>query len=106
MQVQVAHDDRDALQTMIDMLLAERLIACGQIVGPISSTYEWQGRVQRGQLEWLALLKTGAATADSLVRRVAELHPYDVPEILVVEIAHGHEPYLEWVSAQTASRTE
>jgi periplasmic divalent cation tolerance protein len=100
-QIQVAHDDRDALQEMIEALVGERLIACGQIVGPVSSTYEWEGETQRAQQEWLALLKTGAAAADGLVRRIAELHSYDVPEIVTVELTGGHGPYLEWVAAQT-----
>ncbi|HTR72530.1 MAG TPA: divalent-cation tolerance protein CutA [Solirubrobacteraceae bacterium] len=101
-QIQVAHDDRDALQAMIDTLLAERLIACGQIVGPVSSTYEWQGHVERAQPEWLAFLKTTTAVADDLIRRIEELHAYEVPEILLVEVAGGHGPYLEWVAAQTS----
>jgi periplasmic divalent cation tolerance protein len=97
-QLQVAHDDRDALQAMIDTLLAERLIACAQIVGPLASTYEWQGRIERTQQEWLALLKTTTAVADRLLERVAELHSYETPEILLVEVAGGHGPYLEWVA--------
>ncbi len=101
-QVQVAHDDRDALQAIIDTLLAERLIACGQIVGPVFSTYEWQGDVERAQQEWLALLKTTTAVAADLVQRIEELHTYELPEILVVEAAGGHGPYLEWVAAQTS----
>jgi periplasmic divalent cation tolerance protein len=100
-QVQVAHDDRDALQTMIDTLLAERLIACGQIVGPVSSTYEWRGHSERAQPEWLAFLKTTTAVADDLIRRIEELHAYEVPEILLVEVTGGHGPYLEWVASQT-----
>ncbi len=100
-QVQVAHDDRDALQAMIDTLLSERLIACGQIVGPVLSTYEWRGDVERAQQEWLAFLKTTTAVAADLVQRIEELHTYELPEILVVEAAGGHGPYLEWVASQT-----
>lgn len=99
-QVQVAHDDREALSALIDALIGERLIACGQIAGPIESTYRWEGEV-RHEREWLALLKAGAVSADRLVARIVELHSYDVPEILVIEIAGGHAPYLQWVAEQT-----
>lgn len=99
-QVQVAHDDRDGLSAMIAMLVDERLIACGQLVGPVSSTYRWRGAVQHAE-EWLALLKTTRAAEERLVARIAELHPYEVPEILVTEVSGGYGPYLEWVATQT-----
>jgi periplasmic divalent cation tolerance protein len=99
-QVQVAHDDKEALNAMIAVLVDERLIACGQLVGPISSTFVWEGSTQSTQ-EWLALLKTSERALDRLVARVAEMHSYDVPEILVIEVAGGYEPYLKWVSERT-----
>ena len=99
-QVQVAHDDREALSAMIAELVDERLIACGQIVGPVSSTFVWEGSMQHAQ-EWLGLLKTSETVLDRLVARVAEMHSYDVPEILVIEVAGGYAPYLEWVAERT-----
>ncbi|HTY96612.1 MAG TPA: divalent-cation tolerance protein CutA [Solirubrobacteraceae bacterium] len=101
-QIQVSHSDRDALQAIVEQLLEQRLIACGQVLGPISSSFRWEGQVQREQ-EWLALLKTSAALAEPVCARVAELHPYEVPEILVTELSGGHEPYLRWVLEQTAT---
>ena len=81
-QIQVSHSDRDALEAIVEQLLQERLIACGQVLGPVSSSFRWEGEVQREQ-EWLALLKTATALADPVRARVAELHPYEVPEIIV-----------------------
>jgi periplasmic divalent cation tolerance protein len=98
-QVQVAHDDRDALGAMVAALVDERLVACGQIVGPLSSTYRWQGAVQHAQ-EWLALLKTSRAASERLVARIAELHSYEMPEIILTEVSGGYAPYLDWVAAQ------
>ena len=100
-QVQVAHEDRDALRTMIETLIGERLLACGQILGPVSSTYVWEGEMQHAQ-EWLALLKTRADAAGRLVARVRELHSYETPEIILLEVTGGYAPYLEWVAAQTS----
>jgi len=84
-QIQVSHSDRDALEAIVQQLLDQR----------------WEGEVQREQ-EWLALLKTSAALAPDVQARIAELHPYDVPEILVTEVAGGHPPYLRWVLEQTS----
>jgi periplasmic divalent cation tolerance protein len=102
-QVQVVHDDRAALDGIIDNLIDERLIACGQIMGPITSTFFWDDAVQKEE-EWLALLKTTTDTLDDLVTRLAELHSYEVPEILVLEIAAGYVPYLDWVAERTGGK--
>ena len=102
-QIQVVHSDRDALDSLIAGLVEERLIACGQVVGPIGSTFFWEGSVQRAE-EWLALLKTSKGAVDDLVARLAEAHSYDVPEILVTEVTGGYEPYLDWVVERTTRR--
>jgi periplasmic divalent cation tolerance protein len=102
-QIQVVHSDRDVLDSLITELVEERLIACGQVVGPISSTFFWEGSVHRAE-EWLALLKTSKGVVDDLVARLAEVHSYDVPEILVTEITGGYTPYLDWVVEQTTRR--
>jgi periplasmic divalent cation tolerance protein len=99
-QIQVVHSDREALDGMIGELVEQRLIACGQVLGPIGSTFSWEGSVQRAE-EWLALLKTSKGAVDDLIARIAEMHSYDVPEILVTEIAVGYLPYLDWIVEQT-----
>jgi periplasmic divalent cation tolerance protein len=102
-QIQVVHSDRDALDGMITELVGERLIACGQVMGPIRSTFFWEGSVHKED-EWLALLKTSDGAVGDLVARLAEVHSYDVPEILITEVAGGYLPYLDWVLEQTASQ--
>jgi periplasmic divalent cation tolerance protein len=77
-------------------LVEERLASCSQVVGPVSSTYWWQGQVEQAR-EWYCHLKTTAATSSKLSRRVRELHPYEVPEIIVVEIKEGDASYLNWI---------
>ena len=100
-QIQVSHSDRTALEQIIQQLLERRLIACGQVLGPISSSFRWEGRVEH-EREWLGLLKTAASRAAEVRSLIAELHPYEVPEILVMEVLDGHGPYLSWVLEQTA----
>lgn len=101
-QIQVSHSDRSALEELIERLLERRLIACGQVLGPIRSCYRWEGRVER-QEEWLGLLKTAASRAAEVQALLAELHPYEVPEILLTQITAGHPPYLQWVLEQTTA---
>ncbi len=99
-QIQVAHSDREALQAIVDDLLDRRLVACGQLVGPITSSYSWQGERRREQ-EWLALLKTASARAVAVRERVRELHSYEVPEVLVAELADADPDYARWVLEAT-----
>jgi len=100
-QVQVVHSDRAALEAILEDLLERRLIACGQLLGPIESSYRWQGGLEREQ-EWLALLKTSEAASGRVLERVRELHSYEVPEVLVTAIQAGHEPYLSWVIEESS----
>lgn len=99
-RIEVAHSDREALQAIVDDLLERRLIACGQLLGPVMSSYTWRGERRREQ-EWLALLKTARARAREVCERVRELHSYEVPEVLVVELAEGDGDYVGWVLEQT-----
>lgn len=100
-QVQVAHDDREALAALLADAVERRLAACGQLLGPMTSTFRWDGEVQRAE-EWLGLLKTSAARLDELVELLARAHGYDLPEILATPVAGGLGGYLDWVRTETA----
>jgi periplasmic divalent cation tolerance protein len=69
------------------------------VVGPVSSTYWWQGKVEEAQ-EWYCHLKTTVRRLPQLQQRVRELHPYETPEIIAVPISQGDEQYLNWVRAE------
>jgi periplasmic divalent cation tolerance protein len=75
------------------------------VVAGVTSVYRWQGEVRR-DAEALIILKTIDVRSGELTRRIAELHPYDVPEVLVVEAVGGFAPYLEWVRDETTSGSE
>ena len=88
-----ADGDADALaRTLVD----ERLAACVNLLPPMTSMYRWEGKIERS-LERQLIIKTTAAGVDQLKARLTELHPYDVPEILVIPIADGSAKYLEWL---------
>ncbi len=98
---------RVALVTAPDAATAERIVtalveaglaACGNIVQGVTSIYRWEGAIHR-DAELLIVLKTTAATADRLIHKVAEVHPYEVAEVLILPVESGHSPYLAWVAA-------
>ncbi len=78
-------------------LVQERLAACVNVIPAVLSVYRWEGRVQTDE-EVLLVMKSVARRVDDLVSRLLELHPYDVPEVLVLPVDGGSARYLEWVS--------
>jgi periplasmic divalent cation tolerance protein len=74
----------------------ERLAACAQVAGPVTSTYRWQGAVERA-VEWYCHCKTTRARWPALRRRIVALHPYAVPEIVLVA-ARASAEYGRWVA--------
>jgi periplasmic divalent cation tolerance protein len=77
-------------------LVEEGLAACANLVPGVRSVYRWQGEVHEDP-EVLLIVKTRAALVAALEARVRELHPYEVPEVLALDVAAGSAPYLEWV---------
>jgi periplasmic divalent cation tolerance protein len=80
-------------------LVDEQLAACVNLVAGVRSIYRWQGAVQ-DDAEALAIIKTTSARYAQLAARLAELHPYEVPEIIALPIADGHRPYLAWLAGE------
>ncbi len=76
--------------------LAERLIACANLVPRVESHYWWQGKVEAGA-EVLLVLKTTAASLPRLERLILAQHPYDTPEFLVLPVSRGNRRYLAWL---------
>ena len=90
----------DVAALLAGTLVDERLAACVSQIPGVLSRYRWAGNVEE-TAEVLVLVKTRAALEDAVMRRLAELHPYDVPEVLVLPIVGGHIPYLDWISETT-----
>lgn len=81
-------------------LVAEKLAACVNIVPGLESLYHWQGRMHR-DAEALLVIKTSLSAAPRTMRRLRELHPYDVPEIVRLNSADVLAAYGAWVSTRT-----
>jgi len=87
--------------SIVNRLVEERLVACGNVVPGLRSIYRWEGEVHDDS-EVLVVLKTVEGSVKAVIERSAELHPYDVPEILALPVIVGHGPYLDWVRDETS----
>jgi periplasmic divalent cation tolerance protein len=79
-------------------LVQERLIACANLVPQVRSIYAWKGELC-DEAEVLMILKSAPERFDALCQRIVALHPYEVPEVLQLEVQKAHGPYLDWVRA-------
>lgn len=77
-------------------LVERSCIACANVVGPIESVYVWQGQLEE-TAEWMLMMKCAEKQIEKLKLAIAELHDYDVPELIVLPIVDGHVPYLNWI---------
>jgi len=84
-------------ERIADALVGERLAACVNVVPGLVSIYRWKGAVERED-ELLLLIKTRAERVEELGARLRALHPYELPEMIVLPIAGGHGPYLDWIA--------
>lgn len=94
-------DDRRKAEQIASQLVQEKLAACVSIIPDVVSVYKWEGKVQH-EGECLLVLKTRQERLDPLISRLAEIHPYQVPEIVAFPVIRGYLPYLEWVMEETS----
>lgn len=95
LQVSVSCPPEQA-EALAQALVAARCAACVQIVPGVRSVYRWQGAVEQSN-ESLLLIKLPQSRLPALHTLLLAQHPYELPEIIAVNIAHGHPPYLQWI---------
>lgn len=83
-------------------LVELRVAACVNLLPQLRSVYRWQGAVCADD-EVLLLIKTTAERFEALRDAVLSNHPYELPEVLAVDVAAGHPPYLDWIAACVSS---
>ncbi|QQS49203.1 MAG: divalent-cation tolerance protein CutA [Acidobacteriota bacterium] len=93
-------ESREQAESIARLLVEDALAACVQIVGPVTSIYRWQGRVETAG-ELLLLIKTRSGIYPDLERKIRENHPYQTPEILALPVQSGFEGYLSWLIEST-----
>ena len=99
-EVVVTADDPEWLADFTRALVDDRLVACGQVVTSVRSTYRWQGAVEEAT-EARVTLHTRVELVAAIVERAARSHPYDVPCVLALPILGGNPDYLAWVEQET-----
>jgi periplasmic divalent cation tolerance protein len=95
-------NDEDATRIARN-LVERRLAACVNVLPGVRSLYHWQGKVEE-DAELLLVIKTTEAAVEALKTAVAEIHPYDVPELVVLPIENGAASYLDWIAENVAAR--
>jgi periplasmic divalent cation tolerance protein len=85
-------------ENIAQKLLEQKLIACANIVGPVSSHFHWGGKVERAE-EFLVLMKSRSDLFEKISEGVRKLHSYEVPEILALPVVAGSGAYLAWLEA-------
>ncbi len=99
--VLVTTPSHEEAQMIAGTLVEERLAACVNII-QIESIYRWDGKICTDP-EWQLIAKTQFDTFPALEKRVADLHSYDLPEIIAIPITAGSPSYLEWISTEVPS---
>lgn len=98
--VLVTAPDGQVAETLARELLEGRLVACVNVVPGIRSLYWWEGEIERSD-EVLMVIKARRDDVGAIAAKVAELHPYQVPEVIATDVVEGLEAYLRWVYTET-----
>ncbi len=92
---------RESALALARQVVEESLCACGNVIPNVTSVFRWDEKVNVEE-EVLLILKTSAEMGPALIARVAELHEYEVPEVLSLRVEDGFGPYLDWVRECTS----
>lgn len=93
----VTTKDKQEAEKITKALLNERLIACGNIINPVTSFFHWSGKINKAE-ECLIVMKSRMNLFAQVAERVKGLHSYEVPEILALPIVDGSKAYFDWMS--------
>ena len=99
-QVQTTCDDRNTLEKIAESLVSRKLAACVQIIGPITSYFRWEGKVDYAQ-EFVCYIKTRAKYFDEVAKVTKELHSYDLPQIIALPIVAVTDEFSKWMTEET-----
>ncbi|MGQ9461306.1 MAG: divalent-cation tolerance protein CutA [Candidatus Bathyarchaeaceae archaeon] len=94
--VVITTSNKEEAVKIVRSLLEERLIACANILGPVSSMFWWEGKIEEAG-EFLVFMKSHENHFERLSERIAEIHSYEVPEIIAFPIIKGSKSYLKWL---------
>ncbi|MCQ5340470.1 MAG: divalent-cation tolerance protein CutA [Candidatus Methanomethylicota archaeon] len=91
--------NEDEAKRIAKKLLEERLAACVNIIKDVKSYFLWKGEIDKAE-EYLLIIKTIANKVNDIIKRVKEIHSYQVPEIIWINLSGGSEDYLNWINEE------
>jgi len=100
----VTASGREPALALARQVVEESLAACVNVIPNVTSVFRWDEQVKEEE-EVLLILKTSVARSPALIARVAELHAYEVPEVLCLRVEDGFGPYLDWVGECTSTKS-
>jgi len=101
-QITTTTATRQDAEAIAAELVSRRLAGCVHVSGPIWSTFRWQGKTETAE-EWVCSIKTGREQIAGIQNALAEIHRYEVPELIVTPIVGGSEAYFKWLGEQLRS---
>ena len=99
--IYVTASTRDEAKNIARTIVGERLAACANILGHVTSVFHWDDAVQE-ETEVAMILKTRRDLVVTLTERIKQIHSYDCPCITAHDIADGHDEFLSWIATETA----
>ena len=96
--VTVTTTNKQEAENIAQHLLKEHLIACANLIGPVSSIFHWTGKIEKAE-EYLIVMKSREDLFEKLAETVKALHSYKMPEILALPIVDGSRAYLDWLNS-------
>jgi periplasmic divalent cation tolerance protein len=97
--VYITTPSHEVAETIANVVVERRLVACANILGAMTSIYRWNGALQRDS-EVVLICKTVRSLVPALEAKVRSLHPYECPCVIALPVVAGSSQFLEWVNAQ------
>jgi periplasmic divalent cation tolerance protein len=96
--VLVTTASKNEAESIAQLLLEHKLIACANIIGPVVSHFHWSEKIEQAE-EFLMLMKSRADLFERISAEVRKIHSYELPEVLAIPIVAGSVSYLEWLDS-------
>ncbi|HPC36258.1 MAG TPA: divalent-cation tolerance protein CutA [Candidatus Marinimicrobia bacterium] len=102
LQIITTTNTKEEAERIAFILVEKGLAACVQVIGPVTSIYRWEGKIEN-TTEWICQIKTIKDLYNSVEKEILSNHTYKLPEIIAIPITTGSKKYLEWIRMQVTS---
>jgi len=102
LQIITTTDSKEEAKRIAFILVEKGLAACVQVIGPVTSVYQWNGKIEISA-EWICQIKTIKDLYNSVEKEILTHHKYELPEIIAIPILTGSKKYLDWMRMQVTT---